>query len=354
MNQSKLATLRERAIETFSTPTLDAKQTEEATVKKVEIIETKPCSILLMNCETPVLSIETEPEQPIKHENPSNGGSFHIESVFIDAADEFPPPDCDKVTIKEEFSDSVGFEVHTNHDSDEAEDFEYKLEIKNNDKNHHDIVENNEIKPQPAKKRVRYSGRSEMSGQPKKPQEKISRRCPTCNKSFHHLLRHIVETHSDIERPFECFICHFRTYKRYEHLKYHMVRHGDIKNYICQHCGLSFYLNSDLRKHIFNRHSTDRPFACKTCRKCFKNRRGLTVHERTHENLKPFTCKICEAVSFSTLGALKIHERKHTGEKRMIQCSISYLLYIITRALITIFIIEWARVKIVRFQHCAV
>lgn len=330
-----MATLRRNykpAIETFVIPT----------VKKGEIIETKPSSDILVKCEIPVQTIKTE-QEAIKHDSPSNDGLFNIERVFIDAADEFPPADCDKVNIKEEFSNLDGFEAYANHDNDLDDDFEYddpssleeikceklqpNFEIKKNDETPDKIVKNIETQPQPAvEKRVRYSVQLEVNSRQRKTPDKISRRCTICNKSFHHLLRHIAETHSDIERPFECFICQM-TYKRFEHLKCHMVKHGDIKDYICQHCGLAFFLNSELRKHIFNRHSTDRPFVCKTCRKCFKSRRGLTVHERTHENLKPFSCTTCQTVSFSTLGALKIHERKHTGEKRIIQRSIIIYYY---------------------------
>lgn len=280
-----------------------AQATQQAAGKKEEITNTKSCQI--------------------KHENPSNDGSFLIESVFIDATDEFPPADNGKVQT-EALSDSDGSEAYTYHNESDT-NYEYDvrsstkkikcdesqptLEIKN-----YEIDEDNETELPPVIKRVKCTEQLAMGSRQKKPQNKISRRCATCNKSFHHILRHMVEAHSAIERPFECFICR-KTYKRFEHLKYHMVTHGDKRDYICHFCGDAFFSNSHLRKHIFNRHTDIKPYHCSACGKCFKTRRSLTVHERTHQNLKPYPCKICSAVSFSTIGALRIHERKHSGEK---------------------------------------
>lgn len=140
-------------------------------------------------------------------------------------------------------------------------------------------------------------------------------RCIPCNRKFHDLSKHWVECHSNLERPFECFICH-KDYKRYEHIKYHMKTHGDERNYICHVCGDAFFLSNDLRKHIMNRHQVDRPYKCthQQCKKCFKNQHALNVHMRTHSGIKPFVCAVCSE-AFSALSSLRIHERKHTGDK---------------------------------------
>lgn len=101
-----------------------------------------------------------------------------------------------------------------------------------------------------------------------------------------------IENHSDIGRPFECFVCH-RDYKKLEHLRYHFRIHGDQRDFICHYCGESYFLNTELRKHIFNRHLDVRPFKCQQCEKTFKNRHALNIHMRVHSGIKPYICAVC-------------------------------------------------------------
>lgn len=124
-----------------------------------------------------------------------------------------------------------------------------------------------------------------------------------------------IRFHSGIERPYECYICN-RDYKRFEHLKYHMRTHGNERNYVCHVCGDAFFLSSELRKHIINRHQVDRPFNCtfQQCKKCFKNKHALNVHMRIHSSIKPYVCTVCFEL-FSALSSLKIHQRKHSGDR---------------------------------------
>lgn len=147
-------------------------------------------------------------------------------------------------------------------------------------------------------------------------------RCLPCNRKFHDIRKHWVQYHSNIDRPFECYVCH-RNYKRYEHIKHHMKTHGDERNYVCHMCGDAFFLSNELRKHIMYRHQTERPFKCThpQCKKSFKNMHALNVHNRTHSGAKPFVCKhisysgVACSEAFAALSSLRIHERKHTGEK---------------------------------------
>lgn len=137
--------------------------------------------------------------------------------------------------------------------------------------------------------------------------------CLVCKRKYQNLKKHLVQHHSNLERPYECFMCH-KDYKKMEHLRFHLRTHWSERNFICHFCGDGFLLNSDLKKHIFNRHSNIRPHQCKMCAKSFKNRHAMQVHLRTHSGEKPYKCAVCSE-SFSAMSSLRIHERRHTGEK---------------------------------------
>lgn len=143
--------------------------------------------------------------------------------------------------------------------------------------------------------------------------ESLGGKCTECKRKFHDLTRHMVEMHSSMERPFECFECK-RTFKKFENIRYHMITHTNERNYICHFCGSAFFMNSEMRKHIANRHQTTRPFGCDQCNKTFKNRHSLNKHLKIHSGVKPYVCSVCSE-SYAALSSLKIHERRHTGDK---------------------------------------
>lgn len=49
-----------------------------------------------------------------------------------------------------------------------------------------------------------------------------------------------------------------------------------LKN--CNECGQEFYFTKDLRKHVREKHETDKPFSCSKCGKNFKVSAGLKYH----------------------------------------------------------------------------
>lgn len=139
--------------------------------------------------------------------------------------------------------------------------------------------------------------------------------CKMCPMSFtvkcHHQSHEREHTRkSNMERPFECYLC-----KRKFALQHFLLNHMRIhtKKYDCRICLQLFNREADLDMHMLT-HSGKHRYECRHCKRGFDYRTSFVRHLRIHNDEKPFECELCHK-KFREKDYLIAHKRTHSADK---------------------------------------
>ncbi|XP_055629575.1 transcription factor E4F1-like isoform X2 [Toxorhynchites rutilus septentrionalis] len=148
--------------------------------------------------------------------------------------------------------------------------------------------------------------------------------CHICQTKFsgqQSLSVHFKEQHSDRGRPFKCSYCP-ATFKRKHHAENHMSSHTGEMRYSCKDCGAKYAKSKSLIRHRQQFHHSVPveqtvkipkiigQFQCAYCPKSFKHRPSLNFHVKSHYDILPHVCEICDA-RFGNEKGLRVHKGKY-------------------------------------------
>ncbi|KAH8294338.1 hypothetical protein KR054_011421 [Drosophila jambulina] len=169
--------------------------------------------------------------------------------------------------------------------------------------------------------------------------------CQTCGKSFASALEML--SHAEIHArfpPFKCVLCGISFYeeqaiKRHLHARHpnelkanscvlcgkecrdrkalikHAWDHSREKCHSCSKCGKNFHNKARLKRHMASHR--DKSVVCEVCQEEFPDGRTLSNHRHSHSTTSPgklFPCHEC-GKTFGSRSSQQIHVRIHTGER---------------------------------------
>ena len=96
-------------------------------------------------------------------------------------------------------------------------------------------------------------------------------------------------------------------------MKVHIRVHTNDRPYHCPYkdkCNKAFKTKSQLRDHIL-KHTQIKKFICPVCKACFSRKIRLKIHLMIHRGEKPFECNVCKK-KFREKSNYNFHMKKHT------------------------------------------
>lgn len=118
-------------------------------------------------------------------------------------------------------------------------------------------------------------------------------------------------------RTFQCHLCKFQMERLYMYkVKEHMRRsHTGEKVFKCEYCSEKFLAKAGRSAHM-QRHPEKLPYKCSICKRRQQTKEGWQKHNKICIARRRLECHLC-GYSYPrfTIKGLKMHMRKHTGEK---------------------------------------
>ncbi|KAG5684811.1 hypothetical protein PVAND_014024 [Polypedilum vanderplanki] len=135
--------------------------------------------------------------------------------------------------------------------------------------------------------------------------------CPSVLTTAMSLKTHKTHKHSNL-RPFQCVFC-YKNYSLKETLKSHIrsVHNGERK-YKCPHCTKGYNSNNRLSDHINNTHGKKQEIPCEKCGKVFNSLRNLQTHAIYHED-PTLQCTYCDKLFYIKKNLREHQDSVHLG-----------------------------------------
>ncbi|XP_026313945.1 zinc finger protein 14-like [Hyposmocoma kahamanoa] len=141
------------------------------------------------------------------------------------------------------------------------------------------------------------------------------KKCSVCNLTFsnnYSKIKHMRKVHNRSEAKRYCLLCN-KTFRYTYLLNEHKIQEHGMKRQlsVCQECGKSFLSAVNLRTHMRAVHLKERNHPCQFCGMSFFTSCDQRRHERTHQDVRLFSCTNCEG-RFKSKDSLRRHlKRQH-------------------------------------------
>ncbi|XP_064549205.1 zinc finger and BTB domain-containing protein 41 [Drosophila montana] len=142
-------------------------------------------------------------------------------------------------------------------------------------------------------------------------------KCVLCGVSFYEeqaIKRHLHTRHPHELKPNSCVLCGKECRDRKALIK-HAWDHSREKCHSCSKCGKNFHNKARLKRHMASHR--DKSVVCEVCHEEFPDGRTLSNHRHSHSTTSPgklFPCHEC-GKTFGSRSSQQIHVRIHTGER---------------------------------------